>query len=90
MAEIRHGVVAQVLIDGSAIVRPTSAGQSVTPPLPCQEGVVYINGLETYVLFPIIGVGDHVAFVLFEDGSGAILARLGGVAYAALPSEVGE
>lgn len=64
MAEVKQGTVSQILDDGRAVIQPAGTGDVVTPPLYCENVT--------------IDIGDTAAFVLFEDGSGAVLARLGG------------
>ncbi len=89
MAEIRNGVVTQILAGGAqAVIRPFGLGQSVTPPLPVQNITVKIPAYTAHgeqhpaqtiqVLHPALAVGDRVAFVLYEDGTGLIIDKTGG------------
>lgn len=90
MAEIKHGVVTQITDDFKFVVRPFG-GDAVTPPLQTQEIYVTLGGLETYVYNPWPAVGDTVAYVLFDDGWGVLLAKKQeGYSDAYLSSQVGE
>lgn len=87
MASIEKGVVTQVLGGGAqAIIRPYGLGQSVTPPLPVQTLNIKIPAFVAHeeqhperliVQFhPVLAVGDDVAFVLFDDGTGLIIDKV--------------
>jgi hypothetical protein len=67
MAEIKKGVVTQVIEGGGAVIRPYGAGSALTPEL---------AGLSFVQPHPTIAVGDSVAFVLFEDGTGFIIDKV--------------
>lgn len=92
MASMQKGVVTQVVSGGEkAIVRPFGAGSALTPELPVQKITVkrpefqaHANEYNTgehpemtfQVLHPALAVGDAVAFVLFEDGTGLIIDKI--------------
>ena len=87
MAEIQKGIVTQVLAGGeSAIMRPYGVGETLTPELPVQHIKIVrpafdAHGenhpeLEWEQLHPELVVGDEVAFVLFEDGTGLIIDKV--------------
>ena len=83
MAEIKHGIVTQVMAGGAqAVIRPYGQGSTVTPPLPVQTLKIRIPAFEAHgeiVQFhPVLAVGDVVAFALFEDGTGLIIDKTGG------------
>lgn len=92
MAEIKKGTVTQISDGGTkAVIRPFGGGSSLTPPLPVQKISInrpaftahqneYNSGEHSELTFdqdfPILAVGDSVAFVLFEDGTGVILCKV--------------
>mgnify|MGYP003207701872 CR=1 FL=1 len=89
MAEIKNGVVTQVMAGGAqAVIRPYGQGSTVTPPLPVQTLKIRIPAFEAHgeqhseqeivQLHPVLAVGDVVAFALFEDGTGLIIDKTGG------------
>lgn len=91
MAEIQQGEVVEITTDFKFIVRPFGSGGAVTPPLQTQEVYVTLGGLETYALHPDVVVGDTVAYALFDDGWGILLAkRQEGYMNGYIPSPVGE
>lgn len=88
MAEIKHGVVTQVMAGGAqAVIRPYGQGSTVTPPLPVQTLKIKIPAftanrqhpeMNIVQFHPVLAVGDVVAFALFEDGTGLIIDKTGG------------
>ena len=89
MAEIKNGVVTQVMAGGAqAGIRPYGQGSTVTPALPVQTLKIRIPAFEAHgeqhseqeivQLHPVLAVGDVVAFALFEDGTGLIIDKTGG------------
>ena len=87
MASIEKGVVTQVMGGGAqAVLRPYGLGQSVTPPLPVQTLKIKIPAFEAHgeqhpemeieQIHPVLAVGDDVAFVLFDDGTGLIIDKV--------------
>ncbi len=92
MAEIQKGVVTQVTAGGTrAIIRPYGAGAALTPPLPVQQIRITRQGFTAHAneyntgdhpaltwteSHPQLDVGDSVAFVLFEDGTGLIFDKV--------------
>lgn len=92
MAYVSKGVVTQVLQYGAkAVMRPLGGGKSVTPALPVQKIIVTLPELVAHkneyntgehpeqiltIYHPILQVGDLVAFVLFEDGTGKIIDKI--------------
>lgn len=89
MAEIKHGVVTQVMAGGAqAVIRPYGQDSTVTPPLPVQTLKIKIPAFtaheeqhpeqEIVQFHPVLAVGDVVAFALFEDGTGLIIDKSGG------------
>lgn len=85
MAQVLKGKITQV-IGNSAVIRPFGLGTALTPPLPAQKIEVNIpaisGGTHTHpaqtvtVIHPALAVGCDVVFVLFEDGTGAIIAEV--------------
>lgn len=80
MAQLQKGTVTGVSADGSkGILRPLGGGDSVTPELPVQRIKIESPDTETGTkeqLHPDIDVGDIVAFVLFDDGTGLIIDKI--------------
>ena len=78
MAEIRKGIVTQVVKDGAAaVIRPYGAGTALMPQLPTQRIIVpgQDAASSTTIYHPQLATGDPVAFVLFEDGTGLIIDK---------------
>lgn len=83
MAQVLKGVITQVCEGGSAVIRPYGQGSALTPPLPAQKITVNIppisggdhthGAVAVIVTHPALDVGKRVVFVLFDDGSGAVL-----------------
>lgn len=89
MAEMQKGVVTEVQEGGAkAVLRPYGLGQSVTPAIPVQELKITIPAFEAHgeqhpemeitQLHPVLEVGDNVAFVLYEDGTGLVIDKIKG------------
>ena len=93
MAEIRKGIVTRLHNGGtSAVIRPFGGGETETPPLPVQRisvqvpehtgsgdaGGVTVPAMTFIALHPRVSVGDVVAFILFHDGTGLIIDKIGG------------
>lgn len=77
MADMRKGIVTQVTNGGAtAIIRPYGVGASLTPPLPVQQIKITRPDQNWTELHPRLSVGDSVAFVLFEDGTGLIIDKI--------------
>lgn len=87
MAQIQKGTVTGVTSGGAkGILKPLGSGDTVTPELPVQNIKITIpahmahgENHEEYKfeqLHPEIKVGDMVAFVLFEDGTGLIIDKV--------------
>lgn len=84
MAQVLKGKIIQVLGD-TAVIRPFGLGAALTPPLPAQKIEVNIpaisGGNHTHpaqtvtATHPTLLVGADVVFVLFEDGTGVIIAE---------------
>ena len=84
MAQLQKGIITQVN-GNTAIIRPFGMGTALTPPLPAQSIDIDIPssmvGDHTYqaqtitVSHPKLTVGADVVFVLFEDGTGTIVAE---------------
>jgi hypothetical protein len=77
MADVKKGIVTQVT-EGGAIIRPYGSGSALTPVLPVQKIKIEKPeaGLSFEQLHPMLAVGDPVAFVLFEDGTGIIIDKM--------------
>lgn len=85
MADMQKGVVTQVTV-GGAIIRPYGAGASLTPDLPVQKIKITVPAFTAHgenhpaISFeqshPALSVGDAVAFVLYEDGTGLIIDKV--------------
>jgi hypothetical protein len=83
MAQVLKGKITQVVGD-CAIIRPFGLGAALTPLLPAQKIEVNIpaisGGDHTHpaqtvtAVHPALIVGADVIFVLFEDGTGSIIA----------------
>lgn len=77
---VQKGVITQ-FSDGMPVVRPYGSGDALTPPLvdahrACgsapQCAHIDFNGCP----LPALKVGDAVAFAMFEDGTGVVLAKM--------------
>lgn len=89
MAEIMKGVVVSFAGD-LPVVRPYGSESAVSPPLdnqwrPCGDNVqckCYCTDPECTPYqgcpLPALVVGDVVAFAVFDDGTGVVLAKMGG------------
>lgn len=84
MVQILKGEITKV-IGNAAVIRPFGLGTALTPALPAQSIEVKIPsqtvGDHTYtattvtVIHPTLVVGAKVVFVLFDDGTGSIIAE---------------
>lgn len=79
MAQVQKGVVTQ-FENGLPVVRPFGSGDALTPPLEDRRRACGSSALCTCngaICCPIGGlsVGDVVTFVVFEDGTGVVLAE---------------
>lgn len=87
MAEIMKGVVTQ-FTEGKPVVQPYGSESAVSPPLdnqwrPCGDDVkCKCNCTDPECdpyqgcPLPALKVGDIVAFVVFEDGTGIVLGKM--------------
>ncbi|MEE0433916.1 MAG: hypothetical protein UDB11_00720 [Peptococcaceae bacterium] len=77
---VQKGVITH-FTNGMPVVRPYGSGDALTPPLvdghrACgnapQCAHIDFNGCP----LPALAVGDVVAFAMFEDGTGIVLAKM--------------
>lgn len=77
---VQKGVITQ-FSGGMPVVRPYGSGDALTPPLvdahraygsAPQCAHIDFNGCP----LPALKVGDAVAFAMFEDGTGVVLAKM--------------
>lgn len=77
---VQKGIITQ-FNGGMPVVRPYGSGDALTPPLidghrACgntpQCAHIDFNGCP----LPALKVGDEVAFAMFEDGTGVVLAKM--------------
>lgn len=86
MADIMKGTVVS-FANGKPVARPFGSESAVSPPLdnqwrPCGDNVQCkcscTEGSYDGCPLPSLAVGDVVAFVVFDDGTGVVLAKMGG------------
>lgn len=80
MADIQKGVITK-FVGVMPVVRPYGYGEALSPPLvnahrACGDNpTCQYNGAKICPVQPL-AVGDSVAFAMFEDGTGVVLAKM--------------
>ena len=77
---VQKGVITQ-FSGGMPVVRPYGSGDALTPPLvdchrACGSAPQCAHSTWSGCPLPALKVGDVVVFVMFEDGTGAVLAKM--------------
>lgn len=90
MAKVLQGKVVGITQNFEFIVQPFGVETAVSPPVQTQEIYITLGGLETYAMHPAVVIGDTVAYVLFDDGWGVLLAKKQEGYVNGLSSTVGE